>query len=590
MSESTILPPLTKLLSRLWQYIPARRRQQLLLLLLLMLASSLLEVVSIGAVLPFLAAITSPEKLMSIPSVVLLMRWINISTAGQLQAMLTVAFIIAALSAGLVRVLLIWCNTRLAYAIGEMLSHEIYWKTLCQPYAIHLGRNSSVVISTIINKVSIVIASVINPVLTLISSLFLMLAIFIILLSIDVKVTLFAIVGFGLIYAGIIKSTRNFYKRNGKTVAMQSTQVIKVVQEGLGGIRDILLDGSQSTHCKIFQQANEPLRRAQGGMQFLAQSPRYMIEAFGMVLVALAALTLTMRPEGITSAMPVLGALAVGAQRILPLMQTSYMSWSSLIGSKATFIEVLEFLDQNISVDINKEDITNISFSKTIQLRDIIFSYSKETKKILNNVSLVIEKGSRVGIVGSTGSGKSTLIDLIMGLLKPDSGVIEIDGAALEESNLRSWQEHIAHVPQNIFLSDNTIAENIAFGVSRDFIDMDRVRLVATQANIASEIEKWPLKYATKVGERGIRLSGGQLQRIGIARALYKNTDVIIFDEATSALDSQTEAQVMAALESLTSDLTIIIIAHRLSTLRQCSSVFEITEAGNICIRSAANI
>jgi len=550
-----------------------------------MLAASLFEVFSVGAVIPFLAAITNPEKIMSNPTTLTVMGWLNITTVGKLQLTLTVVFVAASLTAGTIRVLLIWCNTRLSYAIGELLSREIYWRTLCQPYEVHLGRNTSVVITTIINKVGIVIASVINPALTLISSLILMTAISYILLFIDFEVTLFSFIGFGLIYLVIIKSTRNFYKRNGKVVAEKSTEVVKLLQEGLGGIRDILLDGSQKAHCKIFQEANHPLRRAQGGMQFLAQSPRYMIEALGMGMVAIAALVLTLQPQGIGGAMPVLGALAIGVQRILPLMQASYMSWSTLMGSKAAFTDVLEFLDQNIPVDINKEDITKISFSKTIQLRDIIFSYSKDTKQILDNISLVIEKGSRVGIIGSTGNGKSTLIDLIMGLLKPDSGVIEIDGVALEESNLRSWQEHIAHVPQSIFLVDATIAENIAFGIPKNKIDLSRVMKAASQAQIIKDIESWSSGFETYVGERGLRLSGGQRQRIGIARALYKQADFLIFDEATSALDSETESAVMNAIDKLSPGTTIIMIAHRVTTLKHCKSIIELIKPGKIIFR-----
>jgi ATP-binding cassette subfamily B protein len=214
------------------------------------------------------------------------------------------------------------------------------------------------------------------------------------------------------------------------------------------------------------------------------------------------------------------------------------------------------------------------------ELKKLYFRYGSNSDYVLKNLNLNIEKGSRVGFIGVTGSGKSTLLDIIMGLLQANSGTLEIDGQPITPANQRAWQLHISHVPQAIFLADSTIEENIAFGVPKSQIDNLLIKQVARQAQIAETIESWPAQYQTFVGERGIRLSGGQRQRIGIARALYKQADVIIFDEATSALDNKTEKAVMQAIEGLDQDLTILIIAHRLSTLKNCSQIFELAKGG----------
>lgn len=256
-------------------------------------------------------------------------------------------------------------------------------------------------------------------------------------------------------------------------------------------------------------------------------------------------------------------------------MQQAYSSWSNLRQNQYSLKDTLEFLDQPLPNELESTS-EPIDFVKEITLDDISFSYPADTKPILQHFSITIPKKSRIGFIGETGSGKSTLLDIIMGLLQPTSGTLKIDGRKIDSSNLRAWQKHVAHVPQNIFLADGTIAENIAFGLPLDQIDEVRVRQAAEQAKINDIIEKLPDGYQTLVGERGVRLSGGQRQRLGIARAIYKQADVIIFDEATSALDSDTENAVMEAIDKLSNELTILIIAHRLSTLKNCTQIIKL--------------
>ena len=424
------------------------------------------------------------------------------------------------------------------------------------------------------------IYSIIVPALTLISSSIMLTTILLALLSIDPIIALAAFAGFGLIYAGIIRLTQNQQLMNSQCIARESTQVIKSLQEGLGGIRDVLIDGSQGAYCKIYSNADLPLRKAQGNSTFIAQSPRFGIEALGMLLIAILAYLLAKQPDGIAKAIPVLGALALGAQRLLPVLQSAYSSWSGIQGGEVSLCDTLELLDQPMPDYVDQPPAQPLLFDQQINVNNLSFRYTAQTPMVLNNLSLSITKGSRIGFIGVTGSGKSTLLDIIMGLLQPTAGDIEIDSQPLTAANNRAWQAHIAHVPQSIFLADSTIEENIAFGVPKVKIDHNRVKQAARQAQMADIIESWPKNYQTCVGERGIRLSGGQRQRIGIARALYKQADVIIFDEATSALDNETEQAVMQAIESLGNELTILIIAHRLTTLKNCTLIVELADGG----------
>ncbi|PJC02866.1 MAG: ABC transporter ATP-binding protein, partial [Gallionellales bacterium CG_4_9_14_0_8_um_filter_59_50] len=378
----------------------------------------------------------------------------------------------------------------------------------------------------------------------------------------------------------IIRLTRKKLLTDSQCMARESVQVIKSLQEGLGGIRDVLIDGSQATYCQVYRNADLRLRRAQGNSAFISASPRYGMEALGMLLIAALAYSLAQQADGIAKAIPILGALALGAQRLLPVLQQAYGSWAGIQSGQAALQDTLNLLDQPLPSYADQPAAEPLSFKHTISLKQLAFRYSPQTPYVLEQINLTIAKGSRVGFIGTTGSGKSTLLDIVMGLLQPTDGTLEIDGQAVTTSNNRAWQAHIAHVPQAIFLADSAIEENIAFGVPPNQIDHERVRQAAQQAQIADIIETWPKQYQTFVGERGIRLSGGQRQRIGIARALYKQADVIIFDEATSALDNETEQAVMQAIEGLNEDLTILIIAHRLTTLKNCTQIVELSECG----------
>jgi ATP-binding cassette subfamily B protein len=548
-------------------------------LLLVMLASSVAEVLSLAAVLPFLAVLANPEGLWNQQ---LVQQWapqLGFAGAQELLLPITIAFAVAALAAGAIRLLNLWLNGRLAAAIGSDLSCEAYRRTLYQPYAVHLARNSSELIASISTDVSRVIYQVLNPLLLLLSSGLIAASLVVALLAIDWNIALGAGLVVGLVYAAAMASSRRPLQVMGQSQVLLNRQLIQALQEGLGAIRDVLLDGTQAFYANAYQRADQPLRRTGADASFLSTYPRLVLEPVGMALIAVMGLVLVSQ-QGVGKALPLLGALALGAQRLLPVMQKVYEGWAQSRNAKDSLATVLRLIAQPMPIYPSQGAIHPMSLQHGIRFEAVRFAYGPELPEVLMGIDLEIRKGERIGIIGSTGSGKSTTLDLLMALSLPTAGRILVDGVDLHDpvhpERLMAWRTTIAHVPQSIYLADISIAENIAFGLSTDQIDMALVKRAAEQAQIAGFIESSPDGYSSFMGERGIRLSGGQRQRIGIARALYKQAQVLVFDEATSALDNETEAAVMKAIDRLSQELTIVIIAHRLTTVQRCDRVIEL--------------
>ncbi len=541
-----------------------------------MVLASLAEIASIGAILPFLGILSAPDSFLESSYVKPVAVLLGISNSKELLLPLTVAFSVAALLSALMRFTLLWAQTRLSHSIGSDLSVDMYLRTLHQPYAIHLERNTSMIISGISRKTGLVTDQVLFPLMLIISSSLMLVAISTALIIIDYRIAFSAIIVFGLIYSLVARFTRKHLFQNSECVSVEQDQVIKALQEGLGGIRDVLIDGSQKAYVKIYRGADLRLRRGLGNIQIVSVGPRYFIEVLGMVLIAFMALALTRESDGVSDAIPVLGAFALGMIRLLPVVQQIYQSVSQIRGSESSMGDVVALLEQPVPKTASIAKPLPLPFNNRIFLQDVSFRYSTDLPWVLNGVSFTIPRGSKVGFIGATGSGKSTLLDILMGLLSPVSGSFFVDDVRINSSNFRSWQAHIAHVPQSIFLSDSTIAENIAFGVLKSDINYEQVKSVCVMAQIDDLIESWELKYDSPVGERGVRLSGGQRQRIGIARALYKEAKVIVLDEATSALDNTTEDNVMETISNISDDITIVMVAHRLTTLRCCDVVIDL--------------
>jgi len=568
---------LFSIIKRLWSHFEKKRKKQFVILFFIMIIASFAEVLSIGAVLPFLAVLSNPTKVFHNPILYSTFYYFKIKNAQEIILPFTILFGIAVVLSGFFRMLLLWVQTKISHKIGTDLSLSVYKKTLYQPYSVHVMRNSSELISGISNKVQSIIYSALLPILILISSIFLLLIIISALFFINSQIAILSMAGFSLIYIIIIKITKKRIATDSKKISIESNNVVKALQEGLGGIRDVLIDGTQKTYCEIYKKADLPLRNAQANVIIISGFPRFTIEALGMVLIAVLAYSMSLKINGLVMAIPTIGALALGSQRMLPILQQAYTSWISFKGAESSLIDALELLDQPLPD--NSEDVKTkkLNFNLSICLKNISFKYTNSSPLVLNNLYISIEKGSKVGFIGSTGSGKSTLLDIIMGLLTPTTGKFLVDDIEINEFNCRSWQSNIAHVPQSIYLADSTIIENIAFGIPFDEIDIHKVYHSAKVAQIHEAIISMDKQYNTFVGERGVRLSGGQRQRIGIARAIYKNANVLVFDEATSALDNNTEKNVMNEIDNFSNDITILIVAHRLTTLSKCSKIFELS-------------
>jgi ABC-type multidrug transport system fused ATPase/permease subunit len=564
------------LILRLWRCVSPRRRRQLGILLLCMLGSTFLETVTLGLVLPFLAVLTTPDRVLhAYPWLNNGLRIFGVKTGADLILPLALTFALSAIAAGFARMGVLWLTHRLANATASDLSIDVYRRTLYQPYRVQISRNSSDIIVGLGSKVESA-AGVLQQSLVFVSSIVLLGGVASALLAINAKIAIACGLIFGCSYLFITWVSRKRLARNAQRIARESGVMIKGLMESLGAIRDVLLDSSQAFYCDLYKRSDQPVRAAQANNAFISGVPRFVMEALGMVLIAALAYFLSLEPGGVAGALPVLGAIALGAQRLLPALQQCYMSWAFIAGNEVALADAIELLNQPLPKAATEPLPAPMKFEREIRFESVRMRYEEEGPWILDGIDLCIPKGARVGFVGSTGGGKSTLLDLLMGLLEPTAGRILVDDVPLDEAHQRAWQRNVAHVPQSIYLADVSFAENIATGVAAAEIDMNRVHAAAAEAQIAEFIESEPDGYATLAGERGVRLSGGQRQRVGIARALYRRTQVVVFDEATSALDNLTEVAVMGALSQLHQSLTLIIVAHRLTTVRNCDFIVEL--------------
>lgn len=563
---------------RIWRQIDRRRRVQLGLLVLLMFVASVVELFSIGAVLPLLGVLSAPEQAFEHWAMRDLVRVLDIEAPNELLLPVTALFCLGAVASGVARYALLAAQTKITYAIGIDLSVRIFERTLNQPFLVHVSRNSSEVIAGVATKSNELIVSLLYPVTVMVSSLIMLVIVLAASVAVEPVVTLSTVATFTVFYGVVSALSKRTLATSSGIISQQYSNVIRLVQEGLGGIRDILLDGTQGTFIRNYRTAETSLRNSKATVQIMSGTPRFVIETLGVIFIAVLAFQLASRDQRLSAAIPVLGIVALAAQRLIPVMQLFYSSWAGIVGAGAAVHDALNLLEQPMPVQEREGGSDGaMAFSSTLCLEGVGFAYGSGPF-VLRGIDVTIPKGARVGIVGETGSGKSTFLDVVMGLILSTEGRVLVDGVTVEPGNLRSWQRNIAHVPQAIYLTDASVAENIAFGLERADIDMARVEAAARTAQVYDVIARLPQGFDTMVGERGTRLSGGQRQRIGIARALYKDATMMVLDEATNALDGETERAVMDAIHGLPEQITLLIVAHRLSTLRDCTSVIRIKD------------
>ena len=554
---------------------PPRRRLQLFLTVVLTAAGALAELVTIGAVLPLLAIAAAPDRVGTLP----ILGPILGAIAGALHVTPIIAaallLIVAAIGATAIRLALSWVSQKFIYGLQQDLVMTVYARALRQPYGWYVQQNSSTLISGL-DKIYLVSVGVVSPLLLGMTSGAIAVCIVIFLFVINPVTALLATSTIAVIYLAISLYSRRLIQQTSVRLADARTGRVKTMQETLGGIRDIILDQSQSAFEARMERLENGQRQSLVVVNFLALAPRLIVEGGAILLLAVIAAWFSVQPGGVLNAIPVLGAFALGAQRLLPLIQSVYLGINGYSINAESLNDVADLLETPIeSSHALSTDAELRPFARSIELRSAGFAYAGG-RAALTGIDLTIRKGERIGLIGKTGSGKSTLADIIMGLLSPTKGTILIDGDPLDDSNIVNWKRQIAHVPQAIFLLDDSIAANIAFGCHEEDVDLARVGEAAGEAGLSELIAMLPEGIDTDVGERGIRLSGGQRQRIGVARALYKRASVLILDEATSALDDQTEAEVMESVDRLHADLTVIIIAHRLSTITRCDRVYRL--------------
>jgi len=588
MSAETNSSPLWRDLAQVLAHLQPRRKWQLLGVAALMILGAVAEVASLGAVVPFLALLADPSvatRNLVLGSVIERLRpWVG----SDLVAGAAGLFVVFAVAAATIRLALARTSQRLIFSIGAEIGTDVYRRTLHQPYSTHVLRNSSEILAGI-TKVHLLVEGVLNPALQGAVSVLISLAIVGMLIAIDPFIALLAGGCFSALYLATTVVTRGKLAKNGSVIAGNENKKVQAIQEGLGAIRDIIIESNHDVYVARFSRLDREQRTAQANVAFLSVAPKYVIEALGMIFIVLIALATT-RPgaSGLSSTLPVLGALAIGAQKMLPHLQQVYQGWSHVNGNRTAMRHVLRLLEQPMPLELGVPSMllkrgTVRGNEPLISLRHVGFRYAATDAPALNDVNLEIREGTCVGIVGRTGSGKTTLIDLILGLLAPTGGDLLVRGQALTDANRREWQSEIAHVPQHIYLADASIGENIAFGVPLHQIDWVRLRESARTAQLLAFVEGLPQQFDTAVGERGVRLSGGQRQRIGLARALYKNASVLVLDEATSALDEKTESAVLSALAESAPSKTILMITHRKSTLHMCDCLIHIEHGTARC-------
>ncbi|WP_370517585.1 ABC transporter ATP-binding protein [Spiribacter sp. 2438] len=568
------------MIKKLLSLFTRREKRRGAIVLMMAVGMAVLETAGVASVMPFLSVLGNPGIVETNPVLAAAYEWGGFASVDAfLMALGIGAFALIIISA-VFRAVTLYAMNRWAWMRMHSLSERLLETYLRQPYAYFLDRHSGDMSKSILTETQQLQGQVIRPALNVLAHGTVLLAIVILLVVIDpvLATAVAALIGgaYALIYVGI----RRFLGRIGQDRVRANAERFTAAGEALGGIKDVKLLGREHAYLSRFRGPSTRFAKHQAASQVLGQVPKFLIEAIGFGGIIILTLVLMAANGGVSGGglggvLPVLGLYAFAGYRMLPAAQNVYQGIAQLRFGSAAVDTVYDDLHRRASLaEIHKIAPAPMQPKREIALDQVTYHYPKATQPALADINLTIPVGSSVGLVGSTGAGKTTLVDVILGLLRPTEGAITVDGVQVTDKNLRAWQAALGYVPQDIFLTDATVTENIAFGIDPEQIDAEQVKRCARMAQVHEFVtQEMPQGYDTIVGERGVRLSGGQRQRIGIARALYHDPDILVFDEATSALDTVTERAVMEAIDALHHQKTIILIAHRLSTVAGCDQV-----------------
>ena len=568
-----------KVLNQLIYLLTTKEKKRSILLLFMILIMAFLEMLGLASILPFMAVLSNPEIVETNAMFKAGFQSLNILGVETIQQFLfalgILVFILLVVSLSF-KALTIYVQIRFILMCQYSIGKRMIKGYLNKSYSWFLNRHSADLGKTILSEVGMVVSNGLNPMINLIARSVVAITILTLLLIVDPKLALIVFFTLSLAYGLIYKFTRTFVKNIGQERLKANQWRYTAVSDSFGAIKEIKVGGLEKTYIKRFSEPAKSFAMNTASFQVINQLPRFALEALAFGGLLLIVLYLMSRSGDFVNAIPVVALYAFAGYRLMPALQNIYGSISQLrfVGPALDDLHK-DLLSLKTSDQYSGMDVLQVK--KSIILNHISYNYPNTSRTALKNIHLTIPANSTAGIVGTTGSGKTTTVDIILGLLEAKQGTLEVDGKVITEKNLRAWQRAIGYVPQQIFLADDTISANIAFGIEPKFIDQKAVERAAKIANLHEfVVNELPKNYQTIIGERGIRLSGGQRQRIGIARALYKNPQVLILDEATSSLDNLTEKAVMEAVHNIGKDITIILIAHRLSTVKGCDVIFSL--------------
>ena len=568
------------ILKTFFDLLTPRERRNLYLLFCAVLVMAGLEVVSVGSIMPFLQVAADPASVHENAYLSWAYETVGFADTNAFLIALGLAALAALVVSNAFIVFTTWALYRYVWGRNHSLSRRLLRSYLYRPYEYFLTRNSAELGKNILEEVKEVASQMLKPALQGGAKAIVALAIIGFLFFVDPVVALMVTLVLGLAYAGIYYAVRDRLDRTGAVRVEANTLRYQFVSEAFGGIKEVKLRGKEQAFLEQYEEPSKRYARVQADYRVVKKAPRYILEAVAFGGIILIAVYLIAVQDNIRQVIPMLGLYAFAGYRLMPALQQAFKGIASTRFNIAAVEKIREDLRTRSEVaqlsDNGTQDSRKgpLTLEDRLVIKEVSFTYPGADEPAIRDLSLEIPAHSTVGFVGKTGSGKTTTVDLILGLLSPQEGVISVDGTALRDENTRRWQQDIGYVPQQIYLADDTVARNIAFGVPERDIDMERVRDAARQAHIGEFVEnELPDQWETVVGERGVKLSGGQRQRIGIARALYHRPSVLVFDEATSALDQATEASVMEAIYALEGDHTMLMIAHRLSTVKRANNI-----------------